>query len=91
MNRMNEAVAKPLKFVTPAKAGVQKLLKNLDSRLRGNDVCGLNASFATASIAILIEAVAKPPVVISRFWVGRGHDGPLALAQDQLAAGPYPT
>jgi hypothetical protein len=46
---IKEAVAKPLKPVTPAKAGVQKLLKNLDSRLRGNDVCGLDASSATAS------------------------------------------
>jgi hypothetical protein len=43
-----EAVAKPLDLVTPAKAGVQKSLKNLDYRLRGNDVCGLNASSATA-------------------------------------------
>jgi len=29
------------KGVTPAKAGVQKFLKRLDSRFRGNDNCGL--------------------------------------------------
>jgi hypothetical protein len=31
--------------VTPAKAGVQKPLKRLDSRLRGNDRKGLSPTF----------------------------------------------
>ena len=33
-----EALAKPKIGVTPAKAGVQKFLKRLDSRFRGNDI-----------------------------------------------------
>jgi predicted GIY-YIG superfamily endonuclease len=33
----HEALAKLKKTVTPAKSGVQKPLKNLDSRFRGND------------------------------------------------------
>jgi hypothetical protein len=35
------ANCKTQKTVTPAKAGVQKVLKILDSRLRGNDKPGL--------------------------------------------------
>jgi hypothetical protein len=34
-------IAEPKKGVTPAKAGIQKLLKRLDSRFRGNDNLGL--------------------------------------------------
>jgi hypothetical protein len=37
----NEAIANLKKGVTPAKAGVQKFLNRLDSRLRGNDNLGL--------------------------------------------------
>jgi hypothetical protein len=36
-----KAIVKLKKGVTPAKAGVQKFLKRLDSRFRGNDYLGL--------------------------------------------------
>jgi hypothetical protein len=36
-----DPIAKVKKGVTPAKAGVQKFLKRLDSRFRGNDNLGL--------------------------------------------------
>jgi hypothetical protein len=36
-----EPIAKFKKDVSPAKAGVQKYLKRLDSRFRGNDNLGL--------------------------------------------------
>ena len=36
-----EAIAKLKKGVTPAKAGVQKFFKRLDSRFRGNDSLGV--------------------------------------------------
>ena len=40
MNRKRH-LQNSIKGVTPAKAGVQKLLKRLDSRFRGNDKLGL--------------------------------------------------
>ena len=38
---IKEPIAKLEKIVTPAKAGVQNVLKGLDSRLRGNDLPGV--------------------------------------------------
>jgi hypothetical protein len=36
-----EVIVKLEKVVTPAKAGVQKSMKRLDSRFRGNDILGV--------------------------------------------------
>ena len=41
MVKTHEALAELSNSVTPAKAGVQKLLKNLDSGFRRNDAQGL--------------------------------------------------
>ena len=44
-----EGVERALRAVTPAKAGVQKPLKILDSGLRQNDEIGCNAHLSTPS------------------------------------------
>ena len=43
-----QAVARLASPVTPAKAGVQKSGKRLDSRLRGNDECSGPHTFSTS-------------------------------------------
>ena len=53
---MTEAIAKLNKSVTPAKAGVQKFLKRLDSRFRGNDNLGLLQLAMTERNIVLIGA-----------------------------------
>ena len=52
--KYKEATAKLNKGVTPAKAGVQKFLKKLDSRFRGNDNPGFS-QFALKKSVLLIN------------------------------------
>ena len=63
---INEVIAKPIKTVTPAKAGVQKVLKILDSRLRGNDNPGL------LHLAQMINNVRDSKVPSPHMILGRG-------------------
>jgi len=62
--------------VTPAKAGVQKTLEKLDSRLRGND---RKTHFST-----FYEAVKIPPAILPYFISGLPKGGYPALASSFL-------
>jgi hypothetical protein len=60
------AAAKPSNQVILAQAGVQKSLKSLDSRLRGNDAGEHHAGLATASFAARSRTKVLPNIILSR-------------------------
>jgi hypothetical protein len=64
LNRLLIKALYPLSYVIPVKAGIQSVLKTLDSRLRGNDSLGL---FHTRLRLHLRESAKSADTIVSRF------------------------